>query len=283
MQDGDGTQLAHNQWQSRVYALAQDGPSPAANTVYTQPKYCNYIPVNDMKCQIPAAGSALPSGAVLVVDYLDSALMGFAAEGATVLVISNGTSSGGIEFATDVASFKTAWWLGSASDNNMGTVVYNESASITEGMAPERWADEGWYRLIQGGRNFLLDSIPGEVEVLVRSIDLIGATQKTSSLHDNPYKVMSRPKALMWQASLQGEDSPTRGALVVTGLNLLVNWFGGGTVGAERPEAAWLLHRLLEHAYSKPRPSKILQVRVTECQGCLPSVNVNLCPVNTSK
>ena len=71
-------------------------------------------------------------------------------------------------FPTDPATYKTAWWLGSATDNNMGTVVYPAFNAIGAGdMAPGGWADEMWYRLVQGGKNFILDGVPGEVEVLV--------------------------------------------------------------------------------------------------------------------
>ena len=104
-----GVTLSHNHWQSRLYARPQDGPSPPANTVYTQQRYCNAIPVSNMKCSIPVAGTKLPVSAVFVVDYLDSTLLGFAAEGAVLIVINNGTSSSGIDFPTEPANFKTAW------------------------------------------------------------------------------------------------------------------------------------------------------------------------------
>ena len=43
------------------------------------------------------------------------------------------------------------------------------------------------------------------------------------------------------------------------------------------PEAAWLLRQLLEYAYSGPKPTKGLAVKVTECPGCMPSSFVALC------
>ena len=46
---------------------------------------------------------------------------------------------------------------------------------------------------------------------------------------------------------------------------------------AQVPEAAWLLHQLLEYAYTGPKPSKGLQVKVTECHDCVPSKFVALC------
>jgi hypothetical protein len=55
----------------------------------------------------------------------------------------------GITIPTDPAVFKTAWWLGSTTDNNMGTVAYPTMDKIAPGMTPDGWADEGWFRLLQ--------------------------------------------------------------------------------------------------------------------------------------
>ena len=55
----------------------------------------------------------------------------------------------GINIPADSAVFKTAWWLGSATDNNMGTIAYPAMDQIAPGMTPDGWADEGWYRLVQ--------------------------------------------------------------------------------------------------------------------------------------
>ena len=64
-------------------------------------------------------------------------------------------------------------------------MVYSERwPKVFDGMAPEGWADESWFRLIEGGTNFLLDSVPGGVEVVLRSIDLMAE---------------ARNKALVWQ------------------------------------------------------------------------------------
>ena len=38
-----------------------------------------------------------------------------------------------------------------------------------------------------------------------------------------------------------------------------------------------LLHQLLEYAYTGPKPTKGLAVKVTECPGCMPSSFVALC------
>jgi hypothetical protein len=47
--------------------------------------------------------------------------------------------------------------------------------------------------------------------------------------------------------------------------------------GAAVPEAAWLLHRVLEYAHTALVPSKTLRVKMMECRGCFPDSFVALC------
>ena len=219
----DGPMIASNKWRSRLYASAADGPSPANRSVFAQEKYCDFIPVSNVRCGIPPVGTQVPRGSVFIVDYLDQAMLQWAStDGVTVIMNGNQSSHVqsdaqgplGVALQTDNAVFKTAWWLGSPTDNNMGTVAYPALNNIAAGMTPDHWADEGWYRLIQGGKNYLLDHAPlrGNVEVLLRSIDLI---------------TLVRPKALLWQARLvRADQNSTGGTLIVSGLNLFVNRFG---------------------------------------------------------
>ena len=282
--------VANNSWPSRVYAAAEDGPSPLGHKVYTTEALCTMIPVDNMECHIPPQDTLLPADthAVMVVQDLTMDVLGFAAAGATVLVLNNGTGAGAggggggasLPLPTEGARYKTSWWLGSLrrKDTNLGTVVFpNFSNIIAPGTADEGWADPMWYRLIEGGQNFILDDLPFDVEVLVRSIDLMA---------------LNRDKALVWQA---GVDSYTHtdhnynkapmsrskgaasGAIIVSGLNIFLNEFRAGSVAAAVPEAAWMLHTLLQYAYTEPHPSKKLWVRVTECPGCFPSTNINVC------
>ena len=172
--DGAGKSVAHNAWRARVYAAALDGPAPPGITVYTTPKLCQHVPIGDMKCALPTVNERtgkfgpygkMPKGTVVVIDELNQEMLALASEGCTVLVLNNGshdTTDGGqggsghsFGIKTDKAVFKTAWWLGSASDNNMGTVAYKHP--VFAGMTPDGWADEGWVRLIQGGVNYILE------------------------------------------------------------------------------------------------------------------------------
>lgn len=138
---------------------------------------------------------------------------------------------------------------------------------------------KGWVNLIDGGVNYILEDFQFATEVLVRSIDLIGASQKVSSLQDNPYKVLSRSKALVWQVGVVN-DSGNGGTILVSGLNVFKNVFtASGKHPVVVPEAAWLLHSFLEYAYSAPQSSAKMKLRRTDCPGCIPSVNYNLCPL----
>jgi hypothetical protein len=127
--------------------------------------------------------------------------------------------------------FKTAWWLGNARDNNVGTVVYDNP--VTRGMAPEGWCDAGWYHLLEGARALILDNLPAQPDVLVRAIEV----------HS-----LCRSKALLFQARVG------KGALIVSGLNLALDQ------EPRRPEREWLLARLVEHAGTLPTPSAELPV-----------------------
>ena len=272
---GSMVAVANNSWPTRVYALAEDGPSPPSRTVFTTRELCTWIPIGNMQCHIPQQGTAIPAGSVLVVQDLSMDVLGFAAAGATVLVLNNGTRVGGgqpaapvFPIGTEPARYKTSWWLGSERrhDTNLGTVVYPAFAQrVAPGMADQGWADPMWYRLIEGGQNYLLDGLPFAAEVLVRSIDLLA---------------LNRNKALVWQAGVQAQgraQGSGGGAIIVAGFNVLINEFRTGSQGAAVPEAAWLLHTLLQYAYTAPQPAKKLTLRVTACPGCFPAVNVNIC------
>ena len=159
-------------------------PSPAGKArVYTTPKYLDSLPFSNLLA-IPAAGSPVEKGSVFVVDSLDLSVMAMAAEGGTVLVLDNHDSqSKNSWFETQPARFKTAWWLGSPTDNNMGTVVYDDRwEGLFDGMAPEGWADEGWFRLIEGGPSSLSKPLslamcqPCSVHVLLTSRPIHGPT-----------------------------------------------------------------------------------------------------------
>merc|ERR1712224_1012169 len=215
------------------------------------------------------------------------------AQGHTIIMLNTGnTNFGGLP--TVAAEFKTAWWLGSVNDNNMGTVVHKGAIPITAGMAPDGWADEGWYNLVQGGVNFILDGkMQDGAEVLIRSIDLMGAVGAASSLQDNPYKTLARNKALLWQTGIVASGSSAAspgdgGALIVAGLNLLQPLASNIQVGVSShgrmhrkkrasipqpqfPEKDWLLYQVMQYAFTGPKPAKFMEAKVSQCPDCTPA------------
>jgi hypothetical protein len=165
-----------------------------------------------------------PSRAVYVVSQPTLNLLKAAEEGACLVCL----SPQGV-FPTVPNRFKPAWWLGSESDCNAGTVVYPHP--VTRAIAPEGWCDAGWHRLLEGAQAYVLNEFPAQPGVLVRGLDV----------HS-----VCRSKALLFEASVG------KGSVIVSGLKL--------ARGAEddSPEAQWLLARLLEHAGTLPQPKATL-------------------------
>eukprot|EP01047_Picozoa_sp_COSAG01_P081076 COSAG01_NODE_16019_length_1277_cov_94.981324_2_plen_118_part_00 len=104
-----------NSWRSRLYPTEADGPSKVA--VFTQPKFCVYLPVSNAQCSIPEwpdGAKTVKPGSIFVVDYLDADILQFAAAGVTIIFNGNSTSplekaGAAIKLSTDSAVFKTAW------------------------------------------------------------------------------------------------------------------------------------------------------------------------------
>ena len=55
-----------------------------------------------------------------------------------------------------------------------GTVVYSERwPKVFDGMAPEGWCDETWYRLVNNAQVFKMDGVPnGTAEGIVRATEM---------------------------------------------------------------------------------------------------------------
>lgn len=165
-----------------------------------------------------------PVEAVYVSNMLTPELLDAALAGASLVLYKPW------DFLTEAPTrFKSAWWKGSESDNNAGTVVYD--SPVTRAMAPEGWCDASWYRLLENSDGYLLDGLPSQPEVLVRGVEVGG---------------VCRNKSMLFQAAA-GE-----GCLLVCGLNLDATLEDGTPC----PAAQWLTGQLIEYAESFPDPSK---------------------------
>ena len=90
-----------NQWRARLYPKEEDDDddddaaqssngaatgAAAGVRVYTQAKFCSFVPVHSIQCSIPELSDAatVRAGSVFVVDYLDENILQWAARGVTV-------------------------------------------------------------------------------------------------------------------------------------------------------------------------------------------------------
>jgi len=172
--------------------------------------------------------SDLPEKAVYIMRQPSPRVVDAVARGACLVLL----SPAGL-LPTAPTRFKTSWWLGSAKDCNVGTVVYDNP--VTGEMAPDGWCDAGWYRLLEGAQTYILDGLSDPPQVMVRALDV---------------HRFCRSKALMFQARVG------RGCLIVSGLRHFIHDRDAP------PEAKWLLGRLIAHASTLPQPKTELPIKL---------------------
>ena len=170
-------------------------------------------------------------------------------------------------------------------------MVYSERwPKVFDGMAPEGWCDETWYRLVNNAQVFKMDGVPnGTAEVIVRATEMpVDWSEWPTS------KPAASNNAFVWAAGVapshetEGEAATsTGGVLIASGLNLLVQPFPcSEKVGflcpparVPVPEAAWALFAMVRAAaQSPPAPSARLKMVTQECPGCFVPETWNLCP-----
>lgn len=199
-----------NDWSSWVYP-ARIEPPTLALPVYAAPELGDQL--RGCGAKPLASGPAGAEPALMVVAEPTAAIVRAAAEGARVLCLNPQ-----LVFLSIPNRFKPAWWVGSATDCNIGTAISDHP--LVKPLAPNDWAEAGWLHLLDGSQAYVLDDWPAQPEVLVRAIDV---------------HTTCRSKAVLLQARLG------KGAIYICGLNL-------GNAERRRPEQQWLLDRLLEHA-----------------------------------
>ena len=217
---GDG--ICRNDWSAWVYPAASTTPPKLGVPLLTSPELVQ--PLAQWGAAVVPSDGKLPARAVYVTSQPTPEMLDAVAEGACLLLLSPQ-----LIFQAVPNRFKTAWWLGNARDNNVGTVVYDHP--LTRPLAPDGWCDTGWYHLLEGATSYVLDDLPAQPGVLVRAIEV----------HS-----LRRSKGLLFEAAVG------KGSLIVSGLNFALE---GKT---RRPEREWLLARLLAYAGTMPKPAASL-------------------------
>ena len=216
-----------NDWSARVYPAIC--PPPDLDVpVYASRGALPYCEGGGAQV-IPKRGT-LSEHAVYVAGAFDTRMVDAVEKGACLVMVGDGAGL----LPTWPATFRTTWWKAGHGDgfvhfpvnysrNNCGTLVYDHP--VTRAMAPEGWCDDGWYALIQDGRQFVLENVPARPNVIIRALPGLAAVQD---------------KAMLFEVRV-GE-----GRLIASGLN--------HEKGKGSPAHQWLFARMLEHATAGPRP-----------------------------
>ena len=148
-----------NSWNTTLFPRWVSVPSPTKDSIQvTDPALQAQCGFSD--CKVSNWNSTTnPSDppVVYLTTKISDALLQRAKEGSAVVLVEE-TSSG--FFKSAATRFKQAWWLGNDIDNNAGTLVYDDAAPVLAGMAPDKYGDQTWFRMINGAQTFLMDEWP---------------------------------------------------------------------------------------------------------------------------
>ncbi|MFH1743684.1 MAG: sugar-binding domain-containing protein [bacterium] len=222
-----GNRTVRNDWYTWVYPKEIQAPELEI-PVYASDEILPFLSRFRAK-SITEADSSV-SSAIYVVRDLDRRILDSLENGACVICLCACNT-----FEAHAAKFKTGWWLGNKCDSNAGTVVYDHP--ITQATAPDGWCDLGWYRLLEGALDYILDDLPSTPDVLVRALDIPS---------------LCRNKALLFQAKVG------KGCLIASGFNFRFSL--DFEAKAIFPESDWLLTQLVNYAGSLPQPKAELPV-----------------------
>lgn len=154
-----------NSWNATLFPRWEDSKSPSTTSHSNKQSAIQVTNANLLKscgfsdCVLSDVDpDPKAPAAVYLTSTINDALIQSVKQAGSVVVLLESTSTG--FFKTTATRFKQAWWLGSATDNNAGTLVYDNAAAILGGMAPDHFADQTWWRMVNGAQTFLLDEMP---------------------------------------------------------------------------------------------------------------------------
>ena len=206
LRGASGEMIASNYWTTRVYPSFVLGPSSPHNiTLYTTKDLEHACMFSDCQALPDSSATALPPGSVMLLSgaTIPAVATELVQKGATLLFVQ---TLAGKPFPSTATRFKSAWWLGSTSDNNCGSVVYSSAGSILSGMAEDGYLDYSWHSLVNNCQTILMEDLASgtqQYQVMVRALDIAGTG--------------SRSKALLFRYALG------QGTVMVTGFNVLQN------------------------------------------------------------
>ena len=155
------TQVPRNSWNSTLFPRWRLVASPTTAKAKVPIKVTSAALLPPSRCGFSDCklGDSAPTAppAVYLTTTITDALIERVKNGSVLVLLENSTAG---FFKTAMTPFKQAWWLGNTVDCNAGTLVYPSAAAILGGMAPENYADQSWWRMVNGAQTFLLDEMP---------------------------------------------------------------------------------------------------------------------------
>ena len=263
LSSSDGVALAHNRWRTTLFPSFKDGPATDFGIkLWSTSDLMDGCMFNDCAELPPSFSDAEPAPQtnsshrnviLLTGSVVPASAIQLLSEGAAMVFVQNSSS----DFWPSIPThFKSAWWLGTATDNNCGSVAYTElpaCANVTAGMigpdgfgsGSDAWLDRSWHELVDGAQTIDLAKLPAQPQVLIRALDIAGAGPRSKSL--------------------LAAFSVGKGTAFVTGLNILQG-FASQTPQNYFPDKAWLLFQLIRFASTgeaKPSQQLPLESRAT--------------------
>jgi len=188
----------------------KNSPIKVTSARLLSPRRCGFT-----DCELSSMTPTSEVAAVYVTTVVSAGLIRAAERGSVVVLLENTTTG---FFKTSMTWFKQAWWLGNSQDCNAGTLVYDNAAPILGGMAPEKYAAQTWWRLVNGAQTFLIDdmaALPGSWSAAQKGI--YGEQDRCEPLRGQDLQF---PKATFW------DDKPERPQKQMTTAPANESWNG---------------------------------------------------------
>ena len=262
-----GSSVAFNSWRTNLYPAYEDQAS-SIPIVNLNASFNSLLPYSNLRVfdpneQLPAkkvwAGSSGSLDPRVLSDVLDGGvllLLGPLSSQCT------GSSLGEVFETTRPTTWKSAWWQGSPTNTNAGTLLYNTSAAeyVFKGMAPDGFADAAWFSLVDKASPFRLRAnrslsylvFPNATQAIpIPAVQLVDPSPAKQVMISDKFEVHMRALDVVTQMS---DDkafffTATFGKGIVVASSLNVFQAMGHTVGSvDSAEKSWVLFRLCEYA-----------------------------------